>query len=398
MPSKIFWSIFLIAAFLCFLISCEEPASTYENTGGCSGTPDSNNYEGTTDNSSDESSNNSSDESSNNSSDESSNNGSDESPNNSAEETTGDANAEVYLEGSTWIASNTGSQVYSGTDMLDAIQAAVDSLTPGRTWKETVVLKDSGSTGTYTWDGDVKSVDLADYTVIDLQGTITVNDDSGEDDIVPIRAMGKKYIEIRNARIEGNPRYGIWIQSCNEVHLGNIWMSLWEAETVGLGVRIDESRGSRSSNVTIDYAYVEGSKHHGVETYGVDNITINMVETVDTGGCGLILNDTANASVGTVNATRPNVGGGYAGFRTANNAGPDIHVDKVIVNGGARGFFCVSGSHGIAIEQVDITESENQGILIEDCQDVSVNGGTVLNTFNQGVRITSRSSTEHAAS
>ncbi|WP_368409188.1 right-handed parallel beta-helix repeat-containing protein [Halocatena marina] len=93
----------------------------------------------------------------------------------------------------------------------------------------------------------------------------------------------------------------------------------------------------------------------------------------------------------TVDAVNPDPGGGYAGFRVANGAGPDITVQNVTVRGGARGVFGVSGSHGFTIENVDVEETEVHGILIQDGQNASINGGTARNTYDEGVRIDSRS-------
>lgn len=306
--------------------------------------------------------------------------------------------AEVFRNSTGWIARNGNTVVYSGSDMMDAMQAAVDSLTPGRTRKETVLVRDSGTVGPHEWDGDVKAVDLPSFTILDVRGTIKV-EDRGDDTIVPVRAMRANAIEIRNLRIEGSPRYGIWIQSSSDVQLGNIEMMLHATRTVGLGIRIDHAKGPRSTRVRLDHARIEGARHHGVETYGVDDIVIANVVTVDTGGSGLILNDTRDARVGTVHATRPSVnGGGYAGLRLANNAGPGISVDQVTVRGGARGVFCVSGSHDITVARVDIEGTQQQGILIEDCQSVSINGGSIRNTNSEAVRIASRTSNEHRPS
>lgn len=305
------------------------------------------------------------------------------------------SDARVYESGGTFYAENGGSTVYSGGDLIEAIQAGVDSLTAGRTSKETVVVEASGRTGSHAWDGDVKAVDLPSYTVLDVPGTITVND-SGEDLIVPVRAEDVTDIEIPRLNVEGNPRYGLWIKSCSNVSLGDIWMSLPTTESVGLGVRIDDSASNgRTTHVTLDSAYVEGCSHHAVETYGVDGLGVGEVHTQNTGGCGLLLNDTTDATVGTVDAVNPDPGGGYAGFRVANGAGPNISVQNVTVRGGARGVFGVSGSHDFTIETVDIEETEVHGILIQDCQNASINGGSVRNNYNEGVRIDSRSSDTH---
>lgn len=302
--------------------------------------------------------------------------------------------AEVWRQNGRWYAHNAGRIVYDGTHMLDAIQASLDSLTPGRRRKESVVVWHSGSVGPHQWDGDVKAVDLPSFSILDVRGTIHVAD-SGDDLVVPIRARRAESIEIRNLRIEGNPRYGVWIQSSRDVHLHNVSMALWETRSVGLGIRIDAGAGQRSQNVRIDRVEIEGSRHHAVETFGVDDLVIGDVITRDTGGSGLLLNDTRYAYVQRVDATRPNVGGGYAGLRLANNAGPEIRVEQVKVRGGARGVFCVSGSHGITVQNVDVQGTDAHGVLIQDCQDVAINGGLIRNNNNEAVRIASRSGNQH---
>lgn len=297
-----------------------------------------------------------------------------------------------WFGGETWYAEAHGRRVYEGDDMLEAVQAAVDGLTPGRTAMETVVVEDGGTVGPVS---DVHAVDLPSFTRLDVRGTITV-EDTGEELVIPIRARSAESIEISNVTIEGNPRYGIWLQSCTDVHLGSIRMSLWETSDIGLGIRIDDGDGGRSRGVWLEHADIEGCAHHAVETYGVDGLDIERVVTRDTGGCGLLLNDTTGAHVRSVDATNPDVGGGYAGFRVANGAGPDVHVDEVVVRGGARGVFGVSNSHGFTVDHVDIEGTDSQGILIQNCQNANINGGTVRNANGEGVRIDSRDDGSHA--
>jgi hypothetical protein len=57
----------------------------------------------------------------------------------------GSYQAEAVLNGSTWTARRGSSTVYTGGDMRAAVQAAVNSLTSGRTAKERVVVRGSGS-------------------------------------------------------------------------------------------------------------------------------------------------------------------------------------------------------------------------------------------------------------
>lgn len=286
-----------------------------------------------------------------------------------------------------------GETVYSGGDYLTAIQAAVDSLSVGRTAKETVRVDASGSTGSHSWDGDVKAVDLPSYTVVDQRGTMTV-DDTGEALIVPYRAESARSIEIASVDVRGNPRYGIWVKSCSDVTIGDVSMSLGATESVGIGVRIDDSDGGRTTGVSIDRAFVEGARSHGVETYGVDDIDVGTVETVDTGGCGLLLNDTSGATVSHVDATRADPDGGYAGFRCANDCGPDVTVERVDAVGCGRGLFTVSGSRGITVREVRLADN-GAGALIQDTRDTRIGGGEIVDNDGNGIRIDSRSSDEH---
>jgi hypothetical protein len=57
----------------------------------------------------------------------------------------GSYQAEAVQDGSNWTARRGSSTVYTGTDMRAAVQAAVNSLTSGRTSKERVVVRGSGS-------------------------------------------------------------------------------------------------------------------------------------------------------------------------------------------------------------------------------------------------------------
>uniref|UniRef100_UPI003898EACC RICIN domain-containing protein n=1 Tax=Micromonospora tarensis TaxID=2806100 RepID=UPI003898EACC len=79
----------------------------------------------------------------------------------------GSTNAEAVLNGSTWTARNGSSTVYSGSDMLSAMQAAVNSLSAGRTSKQRVVVRGSGSVSAGS------RLSLPSYTTVAVCGTIT---------------------------------------------------------------------------------------------------------------------------------------------------------------------------------------------------------------------------------
>lgn len=298
----------------------------------------------------------------------------------------GSPDAEVELDGDTWTVDNGGDIVHTGGDMRAAIQAAVDSLTPGRTSKERVVVRGSGSMSAGS------RVSLPSHTVLEVCGTVNVTR-SGSGDQAVVYARNATDIEIPYLNVTGSPLYGIFIRNGSDITLGQIDLRL----SGGLGIRIDNhgDRSVRTTDVRIDDVYVEGTSNHGVETYGVDGLTVGTVVARNTGFAGLLLNDTINATVETVDAHGAGTGTGYAAFRMANRNGrvgdgypTNIRVGTVVARGGGRGVFCVSESGGAVIDRVDIAGTGSNSVLIENCYNVAINGGTVNGS---DVRIAARS-------
>lgn len=147
----------------------------------------------------------------------------------------------------------------------------------------------------------------------------------------------------------------------------------------------------------MDVITVTGAGSHAVETWNIDGLTINQVIAKNVGESGLLLQKTTNARVGLVDGNNVGAGTGYATLRFANNNGQlssgaytnNVVIDKVVSRGGGRGIFCVSQSGGATIGTVDLASNGNNAILIEDCYNLRINGGTV----NGGgeVRISARS-------
>jgi hypothetical protein len=290
--------------------------------------------------------------------------------------TTAGYHAVVAKSGSTWEAKNGSKSVYSGNDMLAAMQAGVDSLTAGRTAKQSVLVQGSGSVSATT------RLNLASYTVLNVCGTIDVTGAASGDN-APIYARERTDIEVPNATITGTPGYALFFRNVNNLHLGKIELRI----TSGLGIRVDNhggDRAMRSTNLKIDDVYVEGTDNQGVETYGVDGIVIGQVVARNVGYSGLLLNDSVNAEIGLVDGEDVASGSGYAVFRMANRNGrignsyePNVHVRKVVARGGGRGVFCVSESGGAVIDQVDIEGTENNSILIENCYNVTIGSASL---------------------
>ncbi|MGW7509547.1 hypothetical protein ACWGJ0_17695 [Streptomyces massasporeus] len=301
----------------------------------------------------------------------------------------GSYQAEAVQSGGNWTARRGGSTVYTGTDMRAAVQAAVNSLTSGRTSKERVVVRGSGSVSAGS------RISLPSYTVLDVCGTIDVTG-SGSGDQAPVYSRGTRDVEVQNLKLTGTPLYGIFLRNVQNVVLGRIDMRL----TRGLGVRID-NRGDTSQwtrNVRIDDVYVSGASSHAVETYGVDGITIGTVTARNVGESGLLLNQTINAKVTKVDAENAGTGTGYAAFRMANRNGrvgsgypTNIRVGEVVARGGGRGVFCVSESGGAVIDKVTLSNTGNNSVLIENCYNVSLAAQSGTITGGGELRLAARS-------
>lgn len=169
----------------------------------------------------------------------------------------------------------------------------------------------------------------------------------------------------------------MWFRGCSDVVLENITMDLARHSSVGLGIRVDASTGPASNLTVRGNIHIQGARGHGLETYGVDGFAIGDVTVIDSGGSGVLLNNSRNGTVGRVTGLNNDTGGGYATFRVANNNGPNVHVQSVYSRNSGRGFFSVSGSHGTTIEHVDIQGSTSHGIFLEDATETHVLAGRV---------------------
>lgn len=292
-------------------------------------------------------------------------------------------------DGSTWRAYRGSRELWSGSDMLTAINTAIGGLDAGRTSKQRVVVNGSG-----TMSANAR-ITLPSYTTLESCGTIHVTG-SGSGNVAGVYMRGATDIEVARLYLTGTPVYGIFARNVDNLRLRDIDMRLSGG---GIGVRIDNlgdtSRYAR--NISIDRAYVSGAGSHAVETYGVDGLTVGTVTARNVGESGLLLNATINASVGTVDAQDAGSGTGYAAFRIANRAGrvgssypTNITVGTVKASGGGRGVFCVSESGGLRINRVEISRTGNNPVLIENCTNVTLaaTSGTVV---GGDVRLAARS-------
>ncbi|GAA2107162.1 RICIN domain-containing protein [Streptomyces synnematoformans] len=294
----------------------------------------------------------------------------------------GTPNATVTGSSGDYTARNGSSTVYTGGDYRAAVQAAVNSLTSGRNVQERVSVMASGSIGN-------SAVTLPSHTALEVCGTMNVGNLSGRG---AVEAVNGTNVSIPYMNMTGSPYFGMRFYGMNGLHLGQINLNL----SGGLGIRFERDQPG-STDVSMDHVTVSGTGNHGVETWNVDGLRIGTVVARNVGYSGLLLNNTRNAQIGTVDGDNVASGTGYATFRTANTNGrlsngsynTNITVDRVISRGGGRGIFCVSQSGGLLIRSVDLANNGNNSILIENCYNVTIQGGTV----NGGgeVRIAARS-------
>ncbi|KAI0598919.1 ricin B lectin [Biscogniauxia sp. FL1348] len=278
----------------------------------------------------------------------------------------GTPDATVNGSGGSYTATKGSEQVYSGSNYLQAIQAALDSIDSG----QRVAVIASGSIG-------AGSISISSGKTFEGCGTIDVGNRAGHG---AIESLGTTDVQIPYLSMTGNPYFGLWFYGTQNLALGEINMDL----SGGLGIRFERDEAA-NANVSMGTITVTGAGSHAVETWNIDGLTIGSVIARDVGECGLLLQTTTNAKVGLVDGDNVAAGNGYATFRMANNNGqladgsytPNVYVDKVVSRGGGRGIFCVSQSGGAVIEEIDLADNGNNAILIENCYNVAINGGTV---------------------
>ncbi|KAL4802578.1 hypothetical protein BDV18DRAFT_166900 [Aspergillus unguis] len=277
----------------------------------------------------------------------------------------GTPDATVDGEEGAYTASVGGSEVYSGSDYYEAITSALAGISSG----QRLSIIASGSIGTNV-------IDIDSGLIFEGCGTIDVQENSGRGNI---RSLNTQNVEIPYLTLTGSPYFGLHFYGVSGLTLGEITMNL----SGGLGIRFERDEAA-NSDVSMDVINISGAGSHAVETWNIDGLTINQVIARDVGECGLLLQTTTNAQIGTVDGENVATGTGYATFRMANANGQlnggyetNVFVENVIARGGGRGVFCVSESGGVEIANVDISDTENNAILIENCYGVSILGGTV---------------------
>ncbi|KAI7549217.1 hypothetical protein KC331_g3935 [Hortaea werneckii] len=280
----------------------------------------------------------------------------------------GSGSPDAVVDGSTGSYTTTagGSEVYSGSDYLAAIQTGIDSISSG----QRISVIASGDIGAST-------ISIDSGKTFEGCGTINVGYKAG---VGAIESLGTTGVSIPYLSMTGDPYFGLHFYGTTDLTLGEINLDL----SGGLGIRFDRDEAA-NSNVKMGTITVTGASSHAVETWNIDGLTIDAVIARDVGECGLLLQGTTNAQVGLVDGDNVAAGTGYATFRMANNNGQladgsydtNVYIDRVVSRGGGRGVFCVSQSGAAEIASVDLADNGNNAVLIENCYNVAILDGTV---------------------
>lgn len=266
--------------------------------------------------------------------------------------------------GSSFVAKKGSSTVYTG-DYRTAIQRAVDSISSG----QRVSVLASGSIGAGT-------ITIQAGKTFEGCGTINAAVNNGRGAIEVTDAAN---VKIPYLTMTGSVYFGMRFSGTTGLTLGDITFDL----SSGMGIRFDRDRAA-NSNVKMGTINCKKTSSHCVETWNIDKLEIGSVIARNVGECGLLLQTVTNAKVGLVDGDNVAAGNGYATLRFANRAGrigssyaTNIKIDRVKSRGGGRGIFCVSESGGAEIGSIDLANNGNNAILIENCYNVNIKGGTV---------------------
>lgn len=186
-------------------------------------------------------------------------------------------------------------------------------------------------------------------------------------------------VTFKDVKIVGNPRYGLFIRSCNGISISDVTM---DEIAVG-GIRFD--KGYETTDVTIGKIRADNVGGHAVELWDVDGYSISKVTAKKTDGCGLLLNRCKDGTVGTVDGDKNDQNGGYATLRFANENGK-VTVSKVKSRNSGRGVFSVSDSEDATVKDVDISGTNKDGIYIQDSKNTKVNDGKSRGSPNCRIR------------
>ena len=180
----------------------------------------------------------------------------------------------------------------------------------------------------------------------------------------------------------GSNGYGIRSSRGSNLKFNNvkIYNSPW------ISMRIDSRESNPWNywiyNVSVTNCTFDGGGGHGLETYSVDGVNIQNIVARNKAECGVLLNQTKNGTVGTINAYRCATNTGYAGYRLANSCS-NITTEMLYADQCGRGYFVLSGSNNTTLKNCRITNGTGIGVWLENVSNCRVLAGCT----NDGVSV-----------
>jgi len=276
-------------------------------------------------------------------------------------------------------------EVASGEDVIDVAQAAVDSLTDGRDWKETVAIVSPGTVGEHD---EAHELVLPSYTVLDAPTTITI-EDSDPYEVIPMKARDAHHVEVRNLTVRGFPAYCGVFNSVSNLTLANITLEIDESGP-GTGIRVDGGgdSGERSQDIRASGIYGEQVGYHLFETRRCDRVQVSEVVGKNIVGCAVLFNETADATASDVIEYSPDppTETRYATFRNTYQEGR-VTADNIVSHDAKRGLHIHTGSGDVVINNVYIDGARHRGASISGPPNTVINGGVIKNCTGNAIDI-----------
>lgn len=194
---------------------------------------------------------------------------------------------------------------------------------------------------------------------------------------------GSGNIKIYDMILNNNTNMGIRTSRASDIYIQNV-----RIYGGSIGIRIDShpsrpyEAGRWVYNVHIQDCRFENGSSHGLETYAVDGFKAYGIVARNMGECGVLLNQTVNGTLGTVNAYRCGNGTGYAGLRLANTCS-NIVTSNLIADQCGRGYFVLSGSNNSHLNNARITNGTGVGVWLENVTNCTVKAGCT----NDGIAV-----------
>lgn len=269
------------------------------------------------------------------------------------------ATAEVTKSGSNYIVRVDGVQTLSTTSYLAALQNAAG------TGNRVMNIRTSGS-----WNGEVRLRATSSFNYL----TSTYSDIAGSTAIYSYKSAG---IQINGAKLSGSPGIAIRLSSCASPRITNCDIDARNG-AVSVLYRIDSEGSTRTTGL---YARnvnsrntASGGDRQGFETYSIDNYDLSDMKATSVAGCGVLINDGRNGTIGTTNTNTCGKGTTYAGLRWANNSS-GATTSSATDAGSARGIFILN-STGVTINNANVSSNPVDRIWIQNGSNNRVLAGT----------------------